>query len=197
RHKLNIEQRNSMIIEQSKTFQFKGFDAPPFSSGKVTQFMETTKEMYQKMIKDGKDSKQVFQERIDSVQSKIDDIKKTLYQYEETIRIKTNLLGENQRKLRQVGQDLSNVDASAKKLQRTEKELNAAEKELQDTKASGNVGEWKTGLEKSQKEKRQIETELTRLREEQQAMHLNSTTQAKLDMSRKQKEAKEDAIQKV
>jgi hypothetical protein len=71
------------------------------------------------------------------------------------------------------------------------------EKELQDTKASGNVGEWKTGLEKSQKEKRQIETELTRLREEQQAMHLNSTTQAKLDMSRKQKEAKEDAIQKV
>ena len=43
-----------------------------------------------------------------------------------TDRLYVLLQGENQRKLRQVGQDLSNVDVSAKKLQRTEKELNAA-----------------------------------------------------------------------
>ncbi|XP_028394772.1 DNA repair protein RAD50-like [Dendronephthya gigantea] len=197
RHESNIKQRDAMIVRQSDTFQFEGFDSPPFSSEKVTQFKEATKIMYQKMIQDGKDSKQAYQKRIGTVQSTIDDIKKTLYQYEETIRIKTNLLSENQRKLKQVGKDLSNVDASAKKLQRTEKELNAAEKDLEDTKASGNVLQWKTELEKSQKEKRQFETELSRLREEQQTMHLNSTTQAKLDMFRKQKEAKEDAIQKV
>lgn len=68
---------------------------------------------------------------------------------------------------------------------------------MDDTKASGNVGEWKAELDKSQTEKRKLDVELTRLREEQQAMHLNSTTQTKLDMKRKQKEAKEDAIQKV
>lgn len=39
-----------------------GFDAPPFSPEKVTQFMESTKEMYQKMIKDGKDSKVCFEQ---------------------------------------------------------------------------------------------------------------------------------------
>ena len=38
-------------------FFFTGFDAPPFSSEKVTQFMDNTKQMYQKMIGDGKDSK--------------------------------------------------------------------------------------------------------------------------------------------
>jgi ribosomal protein L1 len=43
-----------------------------------------------------------------------------------TDRLYVLLQGENQRKLRQVGQDLSNVDVSAKNLQRTEKELNAA-----------------------------------------------------------------------
>lgn len=68
---------------------------------------------------------------------------------------------------------------------------------MDDTKASGNVGEWKAELDKSQTEKRKLDVELTRLREEQQAMHLNSTNQTKLDMKRKQKEAKEDAIQKV
>ena len=52
-------------------------------------------------------------------------------------------------------------------------------------------------MDESQKKKSKLETELSRLRDEQQTMHLNSTTQAKLDMSRKQKEAKEDAIQKM
>ena len=51
-------------------------------------------------------------------------------------------------------------------------------------------------VDESQKKKSKLETELSRLHDEQQTMHLNSTTQAKLDMSRKQKEAKEDAIQK-
>lgn len=36
---------------------FSGFDAAPFSPEKVLQFMEFTKEMYQKIIKDGKESK--------------------------------------------------------------------------------------------------------------------------------------------
>ena len=71
------------------------------------------------------------------------------------------------------------------------------EKELEETKASGNVGQWKAELEESQREKRRLESDLSRLRDEQQTMHLQSTTQAKLDMTRKQKEVKEDAIQKM
>lgn len=197
RHKLNVEDRDTMIVEQSKMFQFSGFENPPFSQEKVTMFLESTKDNYQKLVQEGRDSKQACQARIDSIQSKIDGIRKTLYQYEETIRIKNNLLANNQKKLRQVGHDLGNVDASAKKLERVEKELRTAEKELEDTKQSGNVGQWKIELEDSQKEKRRLELDLSRLRDEQQAMHLQSTAQAKLDMSRKQKEEKEDAIQKI
>ena len=71
------------------------------------------------------------------------------------------------------------------------------EKDFEETKASGNISQWKTELEESLKEKRQIDSELSRLREEQQMMHLQSTAQAKLDMSRKQKDTNEDTIQKM
>lgn len=197
RHKSDIKERDSLIVDQSKILQFKGFENPPFSQEKVTSFVDSTKERYQNLVQERSDSKQTFQERIDSIQEKIDGIKKTLYQYEETIRIKNNLCAENQKKLKQIGRDLSNVDVSQKKLQRIEKDLKTAEKELEDTKASGNVGQWRTELEESQKEKRRLESDLNRLRDEQHTMTLQSTTQAKLDMSRKQREAKEDAIQKI
>lgn len=42
-----------------------------------------------------------------------------------------------------------------------------------------------------------MDNELRQLREEQQAMHMQSTTQAKLDMLAKDKSNKEDAIQKM
>lgn len=68
---------------------------------------------------------------------------------------------------------------------------------MEDTKAAGNTGEWKTEVEKSQGEKRQVEAELMRLREEQQMMHLNSSIQAELDIKRKERDLKEDAIKEV
>ena len=52
-------------------------------------------------------------------------------------------------------------------------------------------------IEKLQKDKRNVDNELRQLREEQQAMHMQSTTQAKLDMLSKEKSSKEDAIQKM
>lgn len=48
-----------------------------------------------------------------------------------------------------------------------------------------------------QSKKRKFDIELRQLREEQQAMHMQSTTQAKLDMLSKDKSNKEDAIQKM
>lgn len=52
-------------------------------------------------------------------------------------------------------------------------------------------------IDKLQTDKREVDNELRRLREEQQAMHMQSTTQAKLDMLAKEKSNKEDAIQKM
>ena len=54
-----------------------------------------------------------------------------------------------------------------------------------------------TEIDKLQADKRKVDNELSHLREEQQAMHRQSTTQARLDMLRKDKNAKEDAIQKL
>ena len=52
-------------------------------------------------------------------------------------------------------------------------------------------------IDKLQTEKRKVDNELRQLREEQKAMHMQSTTQAKLDMLSKEKNDKEDAIQKM
>lgn len=52
-------------------------------------------------------------------------------------------------------------------------------------------------IEKLQNDKRQVDGELSRLREEQQTMHFHSTTKTKLDMLVKEKSEKEEKIQKL
>ena len=56
------------------------------------------------------------------------------------------------------------------------------EKELEGAQESGNVNVVAKEIDKLQTDKREVDNELRRLREEQQAMHMQSTTQAKLDM---------------
>ena len=71
------------------------------------------------------------------------------------------------------------------------------ERELEGAQESGNVNVLGKEIDKLQTDKREVDNELRRLREEQQAMHMQSTTQAKLDMLSKDKSNKEDAIQKM
>ena len=71
------------------------------------------------------------------------------------------------------------------------------ERELEGAQESGNVNVLAREIDKLQTDKREVDNELRRLREEQQAMHMQSTTQAKLDMLAKEKSNKEDAIQKM
>lgn len=71
------------------------------------------------------------------------------------------------------------------------------ERELKAAQESGSVNELGKEIDKLQSDKRNLDNELRQLREEQQAMHMQSTTQAKLDMLSKEKSTKEDAIQKM
>ena len=138
--------------------------------------------------------------------------------------------GENKQKLRQIGQELSNVNASANRLKSLEEELQRAvgieisefcfvccinswpaqdtavqlrfpfyfqERELAGAQENDNVNKLGKDIDELQTKKRQLDNELRQLREEQQAMHMQSTTQAKLDMLTKEKSSKEDAIQKM
>ena len=71
------------------------------------------------------------------------------------------------------------------------------ERELKAAQESGSVNELGKEIDRLQSDKRNLDNELRQLREEQQAMHMQSKTQAKLDMLSKEKSTKEDAIQKM
>ncbi|CAH3151310.1 unnamed protein product [Porites evermanni] len=197
RHKQNLNDRDKAVTDLANEFDVKGFERGPFSEERVDRFMEEMKKKYQNVIDDTKRKRQIFDENINKVQRKIDDMKKSQAQCEETIRLKNKMMRENQQKLRQIGQDLSNVDASANRLKSLEEELQRAERELNAAQESGNVNELGKEIDRLQSDKRNLDNELRQLREEQQAMHMQSTTQAKLDMLSKEKSTKEDAIQKI
>lgn len=71
------------------------------------------------------------------------------------------------------------------------------ERELQEAQSTVNVKELNTEIDRLQTDKRRVDGELRQLREEQQAMHRQSTTQVKLDTMINQKRNKEDAIQRM
>ncbi|XP_022787881.1 DNA repair protein RAD50-like isoform X2 [Stylophora pistillata] len=197
RHEANLMDRNQTIVKIAEDYGLKGYDKGPFSEDRVDQFIGEMKKKFQDVVENAKRQKQVFDESLNKAQAKLDDVKKSQAQCEETIRLKTKLMRENQQKLRQIGQELSNVDASANRLKSLEEELQRGERDLQGAQESGNVDELSKDIDKLQTEKRKVDNELRQLREEQQAMHMQSTTQAKLDMLSKEKNDKEDAIQKI
>lgn len=71
------------------------------------------------------------------------------------------------------------------------------EKALGDAQEGGSLGTLAREIDELQSEKRKIDNELRQLREEQQAMHMQSKTQTELDMKTKEKRTKENAIQQM
>ncbi|XP_068694797.1 DNA repair protein RAD50-like isoform X2 [Montipora foliosa] len=197
RHKQNVSDRDNAVIDLATKHNFKGYEKGPFSKDSVDQFLEEMKRKYQNIIEDTKRKREVFEKKSNELQKKIDDMKKNQAQCEETIRLKKNFMRENQQKLRQIGLDLKSVDASANSLKTLEGDLQRAERELKMAHDSGNVSELGREIGELQSEKRQVDNGLRQLREEQQAMHMQSKTQAELDMMTKEKSNKEEAIQQI
>ncbi|XP_015757847.1 PREDICTED: DNA repair protein RAD50-like [Acropora digitifera] len=126
RHKVNVSDRDKAIVDLANVHSFRGFEKGPFSSDSVVQFLEEMRRKYKNVIDDTKKKRGVFEETLNTLQKKIDDMKKTQAQCEETIRLKNNFMRENLQKLRQIGQELSRVDASANRLKSLESELQKA-----------------------------------------------------------------------
>ncbi|XP_048587511.1 DNA repair protein RAD50 isoform X2 [Nematostella vectensis] len=192
-----IKQRDQMVADLAAQYGLSGYDQQPMGEKQAEKFMSDLKQKFQEEYDDTKRQKQLFDERIKAVQKKIDDMKKSQAMCEETIRLKKKQMRDNQQKLRQIGQELSNVDASANRLKTLDAELQRTERELKELREQGNIDEMNAEIDRLQAEKRQIDSELRKLQEEQQAMHHQSSTQAKLDMLTKEKSAKMDAIQKI
>ena len=71
------------------------------------------------------------------------------------------------------------------------------EQELRETKSVCDIDKLNEEVDQLQAEKRKVDNELSRLRDEQQTMHRQSSTQARLDMLLKEKSSVEDEIQKL
>nr|QIC49984.1 DNA repair protein RAD50 [Actinia equina] len=197
RHQTNLEDRDHMVLTLANYYEIQGYSKAPFTEAQVDRFIEDLKKNYANIVEETKQQKELFKNKIEVVQKKIDDIKRSQAEYGETIRLKRKLMGDNQRELKAIGQELSNVNASANRLKSLDAELQHAIKELEEANELGNVDEMNAEIEKLQNDKRQVDGELSRLREEQQTMHFHSTTKTKLDMLIKEKVEKEDNIQKL
>ncbi|XP_015757884.1 PREDICTED: DNA repair protein RAD50-like isoform X2 [Acropora digitifera] len=198
KHKVNVSDRDKAIVDLANEYNFKGFEKGPFSNDSdAVQFLEEMRRKYENVKHDTRHQRGVFEERLNKLQTKIDDMKKNQAQIEETIRLKNDFMGENQRKLKQIGQELSRINTSANRLKSLKGELQRAEEALDDAKEGGNLDVLGREIDQLQSEKRKIDNELRQLREEQQAMHMQSKTQAELDMKTKEKRTKENAIQQI
>ncbi|KAK2547077.1 DNA repair protein RAD50 [Acropora cervicornis] len=198
KHKVNVSDRDKAIVDLANEYNFKGFEKGPFSNDSdAVQFLEEMRRKYKNVKHDTRHQRGVLEEKSNKLQTKIDDMKKNQAQIEETIRLKNDFMGENQRKLRQIGQELSRINTSANRLKSLKSELQRAEEALGDAKEGGNLDVLGREIDQLQSEKRKIDNKLRQLREEQQAMHMQSKTQAELDMKTKEKRTKENAIQQI
>lgn len=131
------------------------------------------------------------------VQGEIDELKESKTKLEQSEHIKSNMMKDNIVKVKQINQKLSQVDASAGKLEQITRELKRAEHELQSTEGTVDIPKLKEEIDQLAKNKIELDTKISQLSSEMNRLHLQSSAQAQLDVLKKDKATKEENIRRL
>ncbi|ESP01817.1 hypothetical protein LOTGIDRAFT_139012 [Lottia gigantea] len=105
--------------------------------------------------------------------------------------------GKNTSEIRQINQKLSQMEASAGRLETITRDLNRAEQELSSTESTIDLDSIKQDISQMDKQRRELDSKLSNLNTELNKLTLESKSRTELDMLKKDKVSKEDQIRRL
>lgn len=197
RHEENIRKRDSLIEGYAAEYEFEGFDRGPITDEKYKSFLRQVQGKLESMMTETKKLKAEFEEKETDIQKKIDELRDTKTKLEQNEKIKRDMMADNKNKIRQINQKLSEVEASAGRLDQVKRELKRNEHELQTKENSLNTEALKEEITNITKEKSAMEAKISELSSEMNQLTLQSSAQAQLDVLKKDKSSKEENIRRL
>lgn len=197
RQENNIKKRDSLIEEYASEYEFEGFDRGPVTDEKYKSFLRQIQNKLGAMMNKIKKTKGDFEAKEDEIQKKMDELRDSKTKLEQNEKIKRDMMTENQAKIKQINKKLSEVEASAGRLDQIKRELKRNEHELQTKENSLNTDALKQEISDMAKEKSDLEGKISELSSEMVQLTQQSTAQAQLDVLKKDKSSKEENIRRL
>ncbi|KAL4230576.1 DNA repair protein rad50 [Mactra antiquata] len=192
----NVRKRDNLIHKYAEDYEFDGL-SETITDDKYRGFLDQVRKKLEKMIEDTKIEKVEFEEKENTIQTKIDDLRETKTKLEQNEQNKTDMMKENKRKIREINSKLSDIEASGGRLEQIKRELKRNEHDLQTQESSVNVDELKQEITQIAKEKSSNDNKISDLNTEMNRLHLQSSAQAELDLLKKDKSSKDETIRRL
>ncbi|KAK7482604.1 hypothetical protein BaRGS_00026205, partial [Batillaria attramentaria] len=196
-HDDNIRKRDADIRKLAAEFGFEGFDRGAITDERYKTFFDRVRHKLEAMSADVSKVKADFEEQERTLQHKMDAARDKKTQLEQTQHFKREQMDKNKREIREIRKKLSDMEASAGRLDHLEQELKSAERDLAVAETTVNLDELKREITQLDKERRQLDAQMNELNSEMSRLHLQSSTRTQLDMMKKEKTAKEDNIRRI
>ncbi|KAJ8311256.1 hypothetical protein KUTeg_011191 [Tegillarca granosa] len=193
----NVRKRDALIRQLADNYNFEGFNRGEITDEKYKNFLENIETKQSDMVEEGKTLKADFEEKERDIQDKIDKMRDNKSKLEQSIHMKNNMMKENTDKIRNINKKLSEVEASAGKLDQLNRDLRKEEHELKTVEENVDVDKLKKEIADLANEKSKNDLKISDLNSEISRLHLQSSEQAKLDVIKKDKASKEENIKRI
>jgi len=192
----NIVSRNNLVNQLSNDYNIDGFSGT-LSNSDSKNFIERLGDHAQGILDHAKAQRAKHDTEEAEIQRDVDKARRNKTELETELNIKKNTIKENRSEVKRLTSELNRVDASAGRLDTVTHELCEAERDLDATDASVDVPSIRTEVVTLQQDKTDLDASLKKLDIELNRLHQESSTRTQLDMITKDKNSKEQQIQRL
>lgn len=186
--------RDELVKKLAIKYDIDRFESGKYSSPEVANFMSEMKGLHDTVDKEGKMKRKDFDLNIETLNSEIRKLEKSLNGFESNIEQKKKLIAVNDGKINTISESLNSLIGSENRIQSLELDFSRAEIELKEFKQELDIGKAKEEIDSLSVEKETEDRLLSQLREEEGRMIQQSKAQTKVDILSKDKKNKENTI---
>ncbi|KAM6475112.1 DNA repair protein RAD50 isoform 2-T2 [Liasis olivaceus] len=197
RYQQHIRTRDSLIQSLAAQLELEGFERAPLNERQINSFQRLVKERQDKDMETANNLMREFGEKETMKQKQLDEIRDKKTGLERTIALKSDIQNKKQLELKNLKQELRQLEGSSNRLLELDQELTKAKHELVEAEKNCNVETLELEIKKLQGEKANLDSTLRKLDKEMEQLNLNTTVITQMDMLKKDKADKEDQIRKI
>uniref|UniRef100_A0A8C6XTU8 RAD50 double strand break repair protein n=1 Tax=Naja naja TaxID=35670 RepID=A0A8C6XTU8_NAJNA len=187
RYQQHIKTRDSLIQSLATQLELEGFEKAPLNERQINSFQRLVKERQDKDMETADNLMKEFGKKETMKQKQIDEIRDKKTGLERTIVLKLDIQNKKQFEVKNLKQELHQLEGSSNRLLELDQELTKAKHELTEAEKNYHVETLEMEIKELQREKTNLDSTLRKLDKEMEQLNLNTTIITQMDMLKKDK----------
>ncbi|NXN09708.1 RAD50 protein, partial [Indicator maculatus] len=197
RHQEHISTRDSLVQSLAAQLGLDGFERAPFNDRHISSFHSLVRERQDRDAEAAERAMREYARKEAMKQKQIEEKRDQKTGLERTIDLKSDIQNKKQVELKNVKQELEQLEGFSDRMLELNQEIAKTEHELEKAERSSNIKTLEQEVQTLQNEKINLDKALRKLDQEMEQLNLHTMTITQMDMLKKDKGDKEEQIRKV